>query len=223
LATLGIAITSGFASVYTEKFIKGAQTSSSSSLPVTTAAAAATTSTSTSKDTDLEARQTETAVAVVAVEKNDDSSSYGLAYTQVQLAVMSILTIGVYALMMDWQVIVTDGLFINFSMGAVVSIWMSAVGGLIVAPVLKYADSILKDYATALSVILTGILSMILFRMHLAPIYFLGIALVVAAVILYNGQDLHYLFSSSAFLFLATKEIKSKATHNAAAANYILN
>jgi UDP-sugar transporter A1/2/3 len=67
---------------------------------------------------------------------------------------------------------------------------MSALGGLIVASVLKYADSIVKGYATSISVILTGMLSMLLFGTTLGAIYFLGIVNVVTAVLLYNGKDL---------------------------------
>ena len=67
---------------------------------------------------------------------------------------------------------------------------MSALGGLIVASVLKYADSVLKGYATAMSVILTGMLSMALFGTSLGTIYFMGIVNVVMAVLLYNGKDL---------------------------------
>jgi drug/metabolite transporter (DMT)-like permease len=52
----------------------------------------------------------------------------------------------------------------------------------------KKAES-LKGFATALSVILTGLLSMMLFGIHLSIMYFIGIALVVAAVVLYNGQE----------------------------------
>lgn len=70
------------------------------------------------------------------------------------------------------------------------SIFMSALGGLIVASVLKYADSIVKGYATSISVILTGMLSMLLFGTTLGAIYFLGIVNVVTAVLLYNGKDL---------------------------------
>jgi hypothetical protein len=44
-----------------------------------------------------------------------------------------------------------------------------------VAAVLKYADSVLKGYATAMSVILTGLLSMALFGTSLSTIYFMGI------------------------------------------------
>jgi UDP-sugar transporter A1/2/3 len=71
-----------------------------------------------------------------------------------------------------------------------VTILNSALGGLIVAGVLKYADSVLKGYATAMSVILTGVLSMLLFGTSLSIIYFMGIINVVIAVLLYNGKDL---------------------------------
>ena len=70
------------------------------------------------------------------------------------------------------------------------SIIMSALGGLIVASVLKYADSVLKGYATAMSVILTGMMSMAMFGTSLGAIYFMGIVNVVMAVLLYNGKDL---------------------------------
>jgi len=48
----------------------------------------------------------------------------------------------------------------------------------------------LKGYATAMSVILTGVLSMLLFGTSLSAIYFMGIVNVVTAVLLYNGKDL---------------------------------
>jgi drug/metabolite transporter (DMT)-like permease len=54
--------------------------------------------------------------------------------------------------------------------------------------VLKYSDSVLKGYATACSVVMTGVLSMILFGTELNIIYFLGIINVVIAVLLYNGK-----------------------------------
>jgi UDP-sugar transporter A1/2/3 len=153
-ATLGIALSSGFASVYTEKVIK-AQGSSAGKRPV-----------------------------------QSDGREYGLAYTQVQLSLMSLVTIGIYACMMDFTQIVEKGLFHNFTFGAFLSVFSSAIGGLIVAAVLKYADSVLKGYATAMSVILTGVLSMFLFGTTLTTIYFMGIINVVAAVLLYNGKDL---------------------------------
>jgi hypothetical protein len=63
-------------------------------------------------------------------------------------------------------------------------------GGLTVAAVLKYADAVLKGYATAISVLLTGVLSMVLFGTELSVEYALGMTNVLAAVFLYNAQDL---------------------------------
>lgn len=109
---------------------------------------------------------------------------------QVQLALVSLVILGVYAVVMDFQVIAEHGLLHNFTPGAFVSIFNSALGGLIVASVLKYADSVLKSYATAISVVMTGLLSMMLFGTELNTIYFMGIVNVVCAVLLYNGKNM---------------------------------
>lgn len=148
MATLGIALSSGFASVYTEKVIKARR------------------------------------------DPNVTRKNYSLAYMQVQLAVVSLIIIGAWAIFKDFETIVTNGLFHNFNGPAFLSILNSAIGGLIVAAVLKFADAVLKGYATAISVILTGVLSMILFNTELSVIYYLGIVNVVCAVLLYNGKNL---------------------------------
>lgn len=56
--------------------------------------------------------------------------------------------------------------------------------------VLKFADAVLKGYATAISVVLTGVLSMVLFGTELNALYFLGIGNVICAVFLYSANDL---------------------------------
>ena len=149
LATMGIALSSGFASVYTEKVIKSHKKTLS-----------------------------------------ENQAPPSLAYTQVQLASMSLVAIGAYAVVMDFKPILENGLFHNFSTGACLTVLMSAFGGLTVAAVLKYADSILKGYATALSVILTGVMSIYLFGTELNAIYYMGVVNVIIAVLLYNGKDL---------------------------------
>ena len=64
------------------------------------------------------------------------------------------------------------------------------MGGLTVAAVLKFADAVLKGYATAISVLLTGVMSMLLFGTSLNAEYVLGMVNVLAAVILYNAKNL---------------------------------
>jgi UDP-sugar transporter A1/2/3 len=145
---IGIAVSSGFASVYTEKVIKAQRNN------------------------------------------NVTKQNYSLAYMQVQLALVSLVILGIYAVVMDYQKIVENGLLHNFTAGAFVSIFNGAIGGLIVASVLKYADSILKSYATAISVVMTGLLSMLFFGTKLDTIYAMGIFNVVCAVLLYSGKNM---------------------------------
>eukprot|EP00615_Pteridomonas_danica_P020236 CAMPEP_0114411188 /NCGR_PEP_ID=MMETSP0102-20121206/24519_1 /TAXON_ID=38822 ORGANISM="Pteridomonas danica, Strain PT" /NCGR_SAMPLE_ID=MMETSP0102 /ASSEMBLY_ACC=CAM_ASM_000212 /LENGTH=123 /DNA_ID=CAMNT_0001579059 /DNA_START=679 /DNA_END=1047 /DNA_ORIENTATION=- len=92
-----------------------------------------------------------------------DRSKYSLAYMQVQLAGMSLLVMGAWAIVQDFDAIVEYGLWHNVNGVAGIAIINSALGGLTVAAVLKFADSVLKGYATAISVLLTGILSSFIF------------------------------------------------------------
>ncbi|EGB02094.1 hypothetical protein AURANDRAFT_9920, partial [Aureococcus anophagefferens] len=82
------------------------------------------------------------------------------------------------------------GLWYGFDYKAMISVGNSAMGGLTVAAVLKFADAVLKGYATAISVLLTGVMSMLLFGTSLNAEYVLGMVNVLAAVILYNAKNL---------------------------------
>ncbi len=101
LATLGIACSSGFASVYTEKVIKAARKNNPN-----------TSSTNGGKSIQEE---------------------YGLAHMQAQLAIVSLVILGVYSCIKDLSVILEYGFFYNFNFAAFLSSLNSAVGGLIVA------------------------------------------------------------------------------------------
>jgi len=83
---------------------------------------------------------------------------------------------------------VERGLWHGFNVAALVAVVSSALGGLIVSAVLKYADSVLKGYATALSVILTGILSMLFFGTTVDSLFVLAVAFVACSVIMYNQK-----------------------------------
>lgn len=193
IATIGIALSSGFASVYTEKVIKGGgqqqkKKDHQESIPLINNSEAS---------TDILPATTLIPLSNnnITIHNNTTpmTTKYGLWHTQVQLAIMSLITIGIYAVYNDYTTIMKYGIFYQFTFGALISLFNSAIGGLIVAAVLKYADSILKGYATAMSVILTGVLSMILFGTNLSIIYFMGIINVVTAVLLYNGKDMDQL------------------------------
>lgn len=152
LATLGIALSSGFAAVYTEKVIKAHRNP--------------------------------------AAETTSTHNGGGLAYTQIQLAMTSLVIEGAWAAMTDSANIMEHGLWYGFDVKAMISVLNSAMGGLTVAAVLKFADAVLKGYATAISVLLTGVLSMLIFGTSLSVEYCLGMINVLAAVVLYNAKNL---------------------------------
>jgi len=61
-----------------------------------------------------------------------------------------------------------------------------ALGGLLVAVVVKYADNILKGYATSISIILSAIASVYLFDFELSMLFAVGSTMVIAAVYMYS-------------------------------------
>lgn len=121
------------------------------------------------------------------------NTQYGLAHMQAQLAIVSLVLLGLYAVAKDFNTIVEMGFFHNFNGPAFLSCLNSSIGGLIVAAVLKHANSVLKGYATAVSVVLTGVFSNLLFGTPLTILYGMGIVNVVIAVLLYNATGLEEL------------------------------
>uniref|UniRef100_A0A4W5MLW8 Solute carrier family 35 member A3a n=1 Tax=Hucho hucho TaxID=62062 RepID=A0A4W5MLW8_9TELE len=65
-----------------------------------------------------------------------------------------------------------------------------ALGGLVIAAVIKYADNILKGFATSLSIILSTLISYFWLQ-DLDPthVFFLGTVLVIVATFLYGYED----------------------------------
>ena len=66
---------------------------------------------------------------------------------------------------------------------------MQAFGGLLVAVVVKYADNILKGFATSFSIVLSCIVSVYLFSFQLSVQFVVGALLVVSAIYLYGKQQ----------------------------------
>lgn len=79
----------------------------------------------------------------------------------------------------------------NFYNGYTAMVWFSicnnAFGGLIVAVIIKYADNIWKNFATTMAIVLTSFVQAVFLGGSLGPGALLGVALVVAAVLLYSG------------------------------------
>ncbi|KAG8447289.1 hypothetical protein GDO86_014669 [Hymenochirus boettgeri] len=65
-------------------------------------------------------------------------------------------------------------------------IFNQAFGGLLVAVVVKYADNILKGFATSLSIVVSTVASVHLFGFHVDILFAVGAGLVIGAVYLYS-------------------------------------
>ncbi|CAO3678620.1 unnamed protein product [Umbelopsis ramanniana] len=86
----------------------------------------------------------------------------------------------------DGRKVVTDGFFAHYNVLTWVVISIQAIGGLIVALVVKYADNILKGFATSISIILSMLVSVWLFNFIISGPFVLGAALVIFATRLYG-------------------------------------
>lgn len=66
---------------------------------------------------------------------------------------------------------------------------VQAVGGLIVAVVVRYADNVLKVFATSFSIVVSCIISAFLFDFHPTMSFLVGASLVVTATVMYSAPE----------------------------------
>lgn len=126
------------------------------------------------------------AFAGVYFEKILKGSNPSVWMRNTQLAFFS----GVIALV---GVLGDEGARANFFQGYSWIVWaivaVQAVGGLIIAVVVKYADNILKGFATALSILLCGAASAVLFGFQPSTTFAVGSMVVMGATMLYSAPD----------------------------------
>lgn len=81
----------------------------------------------------------------------------------------------------------------SFFQGYTMWVWLAvlnnALGGLLIAAVIKYADNILKNFSTSLSIILTAAVSVVALDSSLDALFGLGTAMVIYAVFLYGAMN----------------------------------
>lgn len=92
-----------------------------------------------------------------------------------------------YALVKDQGAIMSRGMMQGFTWLTWAVVWCQVFGGLIVGMVVKYADNILKNFANAVSVILTVVLSIPLFGLIPSINFLLGVAVVLLSVFMYGN------------------------------------
>ncbi|KAH6559707.1 hypothetical protein BASA60_000488 [Batrachochytrium salamandrivorans] len=86
---------------------------------------------------------------------------------------------------MDSKRIWEGGIFQGFTLWTIVIVILQALGGLIVAIVVKSADNIVKGFATCISIVLSSLLSVWLFGNSVSHVFMLGVTLVIGSTLLY--------------------------------------
>lgn len=106
----------------------------------------------------------------------------------VQLSLLSLPFGLLTCLASDFGKITSGGFFFGYDLFVFYLVVLQAGGGLIVAMVVKFADNILKGFATSLAIIISAVASVYLFEFHLTLQFSIGAALVIGSIFLY-GYD----------------------------------
>ncbi|KPA79038.1 putative CMP-sialic acid transporter [Leptomonas pyrrhocoris] len=82
------------------------------------------------------------------------------------------------------------GFFATFFDGFTGLVWflvvLQAMGGILVALVVRYCDNIVKSFSTAFAIVLSGTASVFLFNLPLEPMFLLGSFLVISSITVYS-------------------------------------
>ncbi|KAL7551065.1 hypothetical protein ACHAWF_014266 [Thalassiosira exigua] len=107
----------------------------------------------------------------------------------VQLSTFALIIALITAFLKDHKAIFEQGFFQGYSLLVLLVITLEAGGGLVVAAVIKYADNILKSFATAVSIVTSTIVSAWVFGFVISTLFVEGCALVFVAIWLYGRKD----------------------------------
>lgn len=126
--------------------------------------------------------------AGIYFEKILKGSDVSVWMRNVQLSLLSLPFGLITCLLNDGSKIVDHGFFNGYDLFIWYLIVLQAGGGLIVAVVVKYADNILKGFATSLAIIISCVASIYIFDFKLTLSFTFGAALVICSIFLYGYQ-----------------------------------
>lgn len=126
--------------------------------------------------------------AGIYFEKILKGSDISVWMRNVQLSLLSLPFGIITCFLNDSATIVDNGFFFGYDIFVIYLVVLQACGGLIVAVVVKYADNILKGFATSLAIVISCIASIYIFDFVLTFQFTIGAFLVICSIFLY-GYD----------------------------------
>ncbi|KAH8672678.1 udp-galactose transporter-like protein [Tricladium varicosporioides] len=108
----------------------------------------------------------------------------------VQLSFYSLFPALIFGVIMkDGEEITANGFFVGYNWVVWTAIVFQALGGVLVAMCINYADNIAKNFATSISIILSFLFSVWFFDFRVTLNFIFGTAVVIFATYLYSGPD----------------------------------
>jgi solute carrier family 35 (UDP-sugar transporter), member A1/2/3 len=124
--------------------------------------------------------------AGIYFEKMLKTSDLSVWMRNIQLSLLSLPMSFITCFVSDGARISNTGFFFGYDFLVFFLILLNAGGGLIVAVVVKYADNILKGFATSLAIVLSCFASIFLFNFLLTFQFVFGTCFVIVSVFLYS-------------------------------------
>lgn len=123
----------------------------------------------------------------IYLEKMLKEITWSLWIRNIQLAIFGFLLGTVAMLVSDWNQLLVGGFFQGYNTVTWMVILLQTFGGLVISLAVRYADSILKGFATSISIVLSTLCSYY-FLGDLLPTrnFFLGAGIVITATSLYG-------------------------------------
>jgi UDP-sugar transporter A1/2/3 len=118
-----------------------------------------------------------------------NGSDVTLWIRNIQMGLPSVIIALLTVYVEDYHEVSTKGFFVGYNSIVLLVITIQAVGGLIVAVVVKYADNVLKTFAASFSIVLSCIISAIIFDFRPNLLFIIGATLVILSTVLYSKPD----------------------------------
>mmetsp|Transcript_11746 Transcript_11746/g.29765 ORF Transcript_11746/g.29765 Transcript_11746/m.29765 type:complete len:390 (-) Transcript_11746:90-1259(-) len=125
----------------------------------------------------------------VYFEKVLKGSSTSLWLRNVQMGIPSVIIAFITVYAKDLAAVSVQGFLGGYTPLVWTVVTVQAVGGLIVAVVVKYADNVLKVFATSFSIVVSCVISAIFFDFHASGAFIVGASLVVLSTVLYSQPE----------------------------------
>lgn len=143
--------------------------------------------------------------AGVYFEKVLKGSEVSVWVRNVELALIGIVVGMAGVWYTDSAMVSEHGFFYGYTHLVWAVIALQALGGIVVALVVKHADSLLKGFSTAISIVVSCLVSYMFFgEVQLSPMFVMGVSLVIISTLMYSTNPIELCCSSNGGVLTTT-------------------